>query len=278
MSKKRDFFKKYHIKKYQSKRYSNPYFKQGGKPSIWTKWPFMLGGVAIVTAIVLFLWLPVFAVESVEISGTEHVSADDIKQFTEGKLSKNKFLVLPGNNWLLNDEDKFAEAIIEKFVVESAKIEITKGTMHINIKEKISSVVWKTNDRVHFTDLQGIVIREIPEGERESMPDYPLIIDESNTSIMIGQTILNNNVIQAIIDIVELTGQGSIDIVHFKVSSSDANWITATTGPGYDVLFDPDGNIEEQVNNLIVVLRESVGDPSTIQYIDLRFGDHIYYK
>lgn len=54
--------------------------------------------------------------------------------------------------------------------------------------------------------------------------------------------------------------------------------MTAFTEAGYAVLFDPALPIDSQADNLAVVLRERVPDPSRLQYVDVRFGDYVYYK
>ena len=50
------------------------------------------------------------------------------------------------------------------------------------------------------------------------------------------------------------------------------------TQVGYSILFDLTGNIDEQFRNLMVVLQEQVEDPTRLEYIDLRFGDKVYFK
>ena len=50
------------------------------------------------------------------------------------------------------------------------------------------------------------------------------------------------------------------------------------TGLGYRILFDASGDIDGQANHLEVLLRETINNPEQLDYIDLRFGDHVYFK
>jgi hypothetical protein len=50
------------------------------------------------------------------------------------------------------------------------------------------------------------------------------------------------------------------------------------TEDGYGILFDALGDIDAQLQNLDVVLREQVEDRGSLEYIDLRFGDRVYFK
>jgi len=48
---------------------------------------------------------------------------------------------------------------------------------------------------------------------------------------------------------------------------------------GYVIKLDATKDINEQLNNLKKVLAENIiTDPNSVEYIDLRFGDRIFFK
>ena len=49
------------------------------------------------------------------------------------------------------------------------------------------------------------------------------------------------------------------------------------TGTGFYVKIDKDQDIKEQLNNLRAVLEENITGVD-IDYIDIRFGDKVYFK
>jgi hypothetical protein len=64
----------------------------------------------------------------------------------------------------------------------------------------------------------------------------------------------------------------------FDLDRRIGTWMKAVTENGYDILFDPSQDVQNQVTHLETVLREQISDPSVLQYIDVRFDDHVYYK
>ena len=47
---------------------------------------------------------------------------------------------------------------------------------------------------------------------------------------------------------------------------------------GFGILFDVSGNIETQYRNLEIVLDDQQQNLDNLEYIDLRFGDRVYFK
>ncbi len=280
MRKQRDFFKRYHINKYQRDRYKNPYFQRKRKRN--QPWLKRIVFSFVIFAIIFFAYLfsaPRFSITNIEVTGTEFVSSNDIVQTVKEALEKSRFLIFPGTNSFLLKEERLQEALNERFIFDSLDIKVKGNTIYLTIKERVSSLIWKTGEKSYFVDINGTVIRELSESDLETnIASLPVFYDKSNTDISVGQNILNTNIIQGAFDFLRLLEQGGVKVDLINVETPQSEWLSARTGEGYEIYFDPIEKQETQANNLFVIIRESIGDTSGITYIDLRFGDHVYYK
>ncbi len=277
--KKHDFFKRYQAKNHQDGKWRNPYFRQTPKRRSRFRWPVLGLGVITLILLVVFLFAPTFTINRILVSGTEHVDPIDIEEVAWDSVRKRQYLILPGTHrWFVN-ETGVKTALDEQFVFETLEISKEGGTLMINVQERVSSLVWSTGERHYFVDQTGTIIRElIPEEYESTVANIPQIFDQSNTETSIGQTVLNTNIIQGIFSFIDLVGQGGTKIELLEIESAESEWLLMQTTDGYDILFDPTKDVERQVNNLFVIIKESVEDITQINYIDLRFGDHVYFK
>ncbi|MBU0531755.1 hypothetical protein KJ910_04685 [Patescibacteria group bacterium] len=277
--KKQDFFKRYQVKSHQDGKWRNPYFRQIPRRRSRLRWPVLGLIVLLLILLVFFLFAPGFTINRVVVQGNEYIDSHQIEEAAWEQLHERRFLVLPGTNrWLVN-ENAIREELDAQFVFDSLEIRQEGSTLLISVKERVSSLVWSTAERNYFVDRTGAVTRELMSEEIEATTTgLPQIFDQSNNEVKIGSSILNTNIIQGMFDFINLLGQEGIYIEYLSVESSESQWLLAHTKDNYDILFDPTEEIERQVNNLFVIIRESVEDITQINYVDLRFGDHVYFK
>ena len=92
-----------------------------------------------------------------------------------------------------------------------------------------------------------------------------------NSSVQLGKV---KNV-RTFFDALQTAG---IFIESFELNRSVGAWLKAVTRNGYSILFDPNSDVLKQADNASLLLREQIKDVSVLEYIDVRFGDHVYYK
>jgi hypothetical protein len=54
--------------------------------------------------------------------------------------------------------------------------------------------------------------------------------------------------------------------------------VAAVTSEGWSMTFDINSDIVESINNLKLVLSQKIKDRKKLHYIDLRFGNKIFYQ
>jgi cell division septal protein FtsQ len=275
--KRRNFAKKHQFKRYEARRIKNPYFKRK-RPQVRVSWKTLLIMFGLVLIFCTIFFSPFLKVDNVAIHGTEQVSSTAIKEITEEQLSKARWLILPGNHWWLIHEDRIKDTLYERFVFESINLERQGTSLNLTVKERVSTVIWQTNNSFYNVDLTGTIISQIPEVTTDTVFTYPVFADPNNIQVAVGQKVLTETFIQGTINFLTFSEEKGIELDYFQQDNQDDTWLSVKTKQGYWVLFDPEKDILEQVNNLDTVLHDSIEAPGMIQYIDLRFGDHVYYK
>lgn len=194
-------------------------------------------------------------------------------------LEKKNWLVLPGNNRFLLNEERVKQILSEEYIFDDVLIEKQSQTMLITVSERLSSLVWQSGDKMYFVDIEGTVTRNLSSEDLNTpLASLPIFVDRSNTEIKVGESVLNKNCIQGTFNFLDLLNQGGVKVKTVFTDSPHSSWLAAKTAEDYEIYFNPDEDVEKQANHLFAILRESISNPSQIDYIDLRFGNHIYFK
>lgn len=105
--------------------------------------------------------------------------------------------------------------------------------------------------------------------------NYPLIYDTRNLPVADKQSnVLSGEIITGIIDLFNgLERSGVANIKYITIGERGAG-ATAITNNAWKILFQPTSDITTQLENLKIVLREN----RPTEYVDVRFGERVYWK
>lgn len=305
----RNHFRNTQKKRYEARRFRNPFFQK--KPKRHYKElvisVLLIGVIGAMTW--FFLGSRFFAIQNVTVTGTETISSDELVARVWNELNQSRALFFSASNRFLFDLDLLQKALSTSYFFETLTIDQTCGwkgegcSLVIFAKEKTSQLLWKSDDRIYLVDLQGMVIRELSPQEREvwnappppppePLPDgtipsetplhplkkLPVFIDENSANVSVGTAVLSEVEVTNAFQFFERLKSTGITFTSTRVDRLAGKWMSLQTTVGYDILFDASGDVNAQANALMVLLRDTVKDPSGLEYIDLRFGDHVYYK
>ena len=305
----RDQFRLQQKKRYDARRFSNPYFKRVPK----TKWGLIVGltglGLALVCLVGALFASPFFAIQRVSVTGTESIPPDDISQKAWNELSRPRAVVFRASNRFLYDEQALRGALASAYAFESLDIRRTcdwRGggcELFVSVREKTSQLLWVAGSQMYLVDLHGVVTRELAPAEIESwkkpdpppadpLPDgsipaspppdplkrFPVFEDLNASAVTIGSPVLTETEVANILEFERELGLMNLPFSRVSIDRLAGKWMAGRTLAGYDILFDAVGDIAAQALRFRVLLRETLKDTHTLQYIDLRFGDHVYYK
>lgn len=281
---------------YQKKDFNNPLFSRKIKSGFTgkIKW-FIAIFIFLVISLYFFNKTNYLMIDNIEIIGNEYISQQDIKEIVNQQMGEKRLLFFNQNNLIFFSKKAAKASLASHFFFDN--ININKKypeTLVIKVEEKISSLIWSNNSGKYYLDLEGNVIRQITadnlvisegEGDTEVIRSeinsgrYPVIQDQSNSEIITGQPILAKDRIDFIIELTKkIKSQADFSISYYTLASPSINYITLITDEGWLVHFSFENQISNQINLLFSLLYQKIDDRSKLEYIDLRFGDKIFWK
>ncbi len=273
---KRNHFHRLQQKHYSRGAYRNPYFQTPKKNS--AKYLYFAGSglLFLLFLSIYFYGYPDFDIRSVEIRGLETSSNVDMESRVRAYLDQSHALFFHNTNRFLFSEKKLREFLSKTFAFDRLDIRIKKQTLQLMMKEKTSDIIWQTGGEAYLADLQGVITQKIEQ--QTSARTLPKLIDRNNKPVAIGEHVLSENQIKHILAFEHILTTNGFGFKEAQIDIQAGKWMGIVTLQGYIILFDPDGDLQTEFDRLKTVLRDTIKDTSHLQYIDLRFGDHVYYK
>ncbi len=265
-------------KQYAERVYKNPYFRG---PKKKTRLRLILSGLGIGLALfgTLFLFLfNGFAIKHISIRGVEASSRESFQKHVSDYLDKKQYGFFQNTNRFLFSQQDLNTVLKEFFKFDQMHIERKKNTLTINVSERSSRFIWSSNKLNYFSDENGVILKQEELLPGTTPLKLPLFVDRNNIPVHIGDTTLSSDEVKNTFRFHELIKTMRIEPKETQVDRLAGKWIGVVTDLGYTILFDATGNVDEQAGRLEVLLKDTVKDQSKLKYIDLRFGDHVYFK
>ena len=265
------------MEKYRYKHKKN--FKERKKKSILKNkflWIFVFVFLTAGVSFFGFLFSPFFHEQKIIISGTNNVRENEIKNEVIYTLPK-KIGFFETKNVFLADLGKISSEIISKFP-RISKISISRNFRReiiVAVSERKSEGILCNSTNCFYYDNSGNIFEEAFEDFR------PKIKTESpEYAIKIGGNELPEKIIKAVSETQKILSENfSVKDIDFIISQ-DAKNLTAETSEGWKVFFESESDIESQIVNLSLLLKETIAEKERqkLDYIDLRYGSKIFYK
>lgn len=281
---------------YQKKDLKNPFFpKRKGKKSRRGKFYLIFLLAIIIVGLYFLNNSQNFKIKNIEVKGNETISAQEIKAIVEKQLNKRHWLIFSQDNIFFFNARQAKKELNNIYFFEKLKIKRKFfDTLKVELKEKTSTIVWLTTQKKYYLDLDGIAIKEVQPQDLVIQPgqegtevvrvgliqqSYPTVYDQSNSEVIIGKEVIKKELIDFIIELTEtLKANADFEISHYTINSPFSDQLTLITTEGWQVHFKTTNSVSSQVNKLLLILRQKVEDRNKLEYIDLRFGEKIFYK
>ena len=216
-----------------------------------------------------------FQVKEVEISGNQKVPAQIIKNLIEEKLSQ-RILLFHSKSIFLTNLKELEKRLLSKFP-QIKKVDFNRdlpNKLIVLIEERKPVAIFCQNKEYFFVDEEGIIFEEI--SEKGSW----LVIRNSFLSrdIKLGEEIIEKKNLTQILKIKSELKNLGLGINSTEIINEQR--VNASTSEGWEIYFDLQDKISQQIFNLSLVLKEKISSQErrNLEYIDLRFGNQIYYK
>ena len=215
-------------------------------------------------------------IEKLELINNNDLTLTEVEAFFDTKLTATKFFIFKNSNFFLFNPESLEKDLAENYNLDQASIKkVWPDKLQITVKEKISHFIWAKDDSLYLLDATGALNRQI-----RSLDDKYLIIEDFRSIRPSGEYIFSPDEIEIINQIYLEWMDDIADKEKLTKIVINDNWglIELHTQTGFYVKLDSNESIKKQINNLNQILTAGNITGVDIDYIDVRFGDKVYFK
>ncbi len=227
-----------------------------------------------------FLFSKRFEVSVVSINGAERIATDDLRAYVDEWLSQKRFGFLPERAYWVLDTDALTLGLKASFA-QIREVAVTKDFptgLEIAINEYDGwGVLCRGNpEECFWIDHSGIAFERAPGFSGLIVPK---VRDERMREIKLGERVLSN----ALMRITNYfndraVSDADLQSVDFLLDAKD-EVVRIKTRAGWDILLLEKTDPERAYKNLRTAVDSDIkGRTKELLYIDLRYGNRIFYK
>lgn len=273
------------------KRFSNPFFrnKKNKIKSPLPRLPFKIKLIVFsVLLLIIFLFYflflsQIFSIKNIIVNGSLfRVSSDELSKIAWNQTREGRYLIMPQSNIFIFNAGELENKLISQYNFK--KVSINKiffnKNININIEEKIITLIWNEGDKYYNIDSEGNIISEINSLEIK-VGEYPIVYNQGDSKINNNIIDLNNSDIAAINFLFdEFRKNNPInELIEKFMIDQNVNTVKIKISSGPEIYFNSQEDIKAQLDRLAVLKKEKLENNfKTLEYIDLRFKERIYYQ
>lgn len=263
---------------YKDVEYSNPrLIRDREKRSRRWRVVFGLAVLIMLVALVYALFFsPIFEIKELKIIGLEKIKPESINNILNEYRDERRLFVFSNNNFWLFDAAEIKSLVARKYIFE--KFEVKKrfpAGIEIDLKEKVSVINWLTNNFCYHLDMTGMAL-EYCDGATQNLT----IKDMLNHTAVVGQEIITHDELVYIVELVEQFKMLMGERMKLQQVEKTENLMDFVSEVGPVVRFNGNLTQSEQVLRLsTLVAQPGFADKMAgLKYLDLRFGEKVYYQ
>ena len=236
----------------------------------------------------LICFSSIFQIKDIKISGNQKIQTQDIENLIKEKISK-KLLFFPQKSIFLIKPNEILSSISEKFF-QADSINLKRkfpSTLIVEVKEREPIGIWcqalpsfpsenlgGQEENCFYIDKEGIIFEE-----NALKAEFVIKSEKRGNQAFLGEKVIEKELLESIFEIQrKLKEVLEIDVEEIIVLEKEK--INAKTLEGWDIYFNPGGDIDWQLTKLSLVLEKEIPSErrKDLEYIDLRFGNLAPYK
>lgn len=296
----------------------NPYFNRRVQRRMVRVLPLLAGGgaaLALGVSAVLGLTLPGLAIGQISVTGHDRVSREEIDAAIREEYDVRFLGIFPRRNYFLFRSDALRGRLEGHPSIAAADVsKAFPDRLSVRVIERQAEFQVLTTEARASVDEEGIAFEVFPgEGggrppsvapplgststplaatsswkltdlvrivQQRATTTYPTLYDTSETPYLSGEVIVPPSILEALrrVSVLLSEADGRLTAIGAIYDRDRRHEMHVVTSEGWRVLLDPGLGLEAPLEALRAVLTEQLADRSTLEYIDVRYQDRVYYK
>jgi len=224
-------------------------------------------------------------IQNIVLNGNVTVSTEELENFIREELKGNYFLIFPRSSIFIYPRSLIEEGILFKFKkIEKAEVSFNSfNSILVSVEERQPSALWCGENRLDgaipecfFLDEKGLLYTNSPSFTGDIYFRFYGPLGEGSS---VGQQFLPTKTFQGMLFFLQSLRESGIHPVELAVGNEEDYELYLENGT--QVLFAQDEDLTFVLDNLQTTLfSDELKERNTIDidYIDLRFGNKVYYK
>ncbi len=225
----------------------------------------------IIGSVYLLFFHSFFQVNSIEIENSFTLDKEDLIDYFD-QIITQKVLLFSSKSIIPLSTNKIRSSVLSQTsVIKDIEIKkIFPSKLKVNLIERVPiAFLCKTKNNCYYIDKEGIVFQKSPLIEKNI-----IIINENN--FLIGEKVVASKDLQQIFYLKKELEKIDLAVDYFTFSKK--NSLEVVLQDRWSIFFSNEKYVEELKNLKLILEKFSSEAKKEIDYIDLRFGDRIYYK
>jgi cell division septal protein FtsQ len=275
----------------EHKQYSSEKFEQKRRKKRIIKFSILVGlFVLLFFSVSYYSGHKSITISTIEISATNYLDEEFVINEVQQMLAGRYFFLFARNNFLILPKTEIKENILSQNVfIEDVSIEV-RGLNHlvINIYEHGPVAKWcmKNSGSCYLVNQDGLIYveeaRQLNSNHTLQFSDDKIISlfgAYDDTEDVIGQYYLESNLFRSVLNLIKKLEELGFKVSHLNTRDHESITIYSEERPY--LLISKYSNLEQVFQNLKTTIeteelnRAQLGN---LEYIDLRFGNKVYYK
>lgn len=243
-------------------------------------WSFVFLFILLLVGIVYLLNLPKFQINQIEIQGTHLVEQEQIEQKVNTQLSQKILGIIPNSNVFIFSKTHLYNELIQNQAIR--EVDVYKklfNTLYVVIEEHQKKTLYCENNtyqKCFFVNEEGLLYATV---DTFIIPEQEIIIFIENKTKQIGDYISEQHVFKNLMQFIK-----SIDQVELRIKSIvllEDGVIELITREDSKIIMSVFDDFEKNFINLIALFEQEIFSKEKvreIEYIDIRFGNKLFYK
>jgi hypothetical protein len=245
---------------------------------------FVLLLVVLIIGIVMLLRLDRLQIRNVVVTGNITTSETEIEEFVNKIIDSNYLFVIPKRNSLIYPADTITASIKGNFLRVAEVSLNTESFEYLNVKitERKAVAKWCNPVDCYVIDDNGYAFSKYDESLSNSLQVGELLaftgMDESIGSEPLGKNIIPKDMVTKFLELKATIETFGLKAKELEYRSKD-EIVFKIDGSGR-IILNERRPFEESMNNLKTVLNSDIfkGKLESMDYIDTRFGNKVFYK
>lgn len=247
----------------------------------------LAGGIA--GGALYLLTLPAFSITDIDVVGESPVPTEQIASLVKQELSGRYLFSLPKSNVFFYPRHAIEETLRVRFpVLENVAISLRNlGSVRVSLSPRRRVAEWCVADAAgsremgcFFVDKTGFAFDTLPDAASSLYPRFHA--RTATTSSPLGATVLKEERLGTLLSLLQRLEALGLEALEADLFAGGE--IALRLRNGGKILLREDGDFSGELSRLEVLLAEknlvprSVGEGLRVEYIDLRYGNKIYFK